>query len=214
MKQKRRLGRPPKADGHDRREKILRVALDLFSQQGFEATSIRQIAREVEISDPALYSHFKNKQEMLEDLFEMHGPKAVHSAIDSLDLEGAMKSPRKFAEDALGRLAERWFVPAENKFFRLMLIENLTGNIPETLTLETVQKPMRDRLTSLAHWLVKTGVAIKVNPEWMVLQFMAPITAIRTEIAMNPSRHTPHSVQRRLLNHLNQFIAVFLPRLK
>lgn len=213
MKQKRRLGRPPKQDGLDRREEILAAALDLFSQHGFEATSIRQIASQVGISDPALYSHFKSKQEILAELFEIHGPKALNSAVETLDLSIAIKSPRKFAEDSLNKLAERWFIPAENKFFRLMLLENLTGTIPETLTLEAIQKPMRDRLTSVAQWLVKSDFSIKVDPDWMVSQFISPISAIRTDVAMNPSKHTLQSVKSRLDNHLTHFIQTFLPRL-
>lgn len=200
-------------DGHDRREEILAAALDLFSKHGFEATSIRQIASQVGISDPALYSHFKSKQEMLEDLFEMHGPKALYMAVEDLDLTDALKSPRKFAEDSLNKLAERWFIPAENKFFRLMLLENLTGAIPEALTLETVQRPMKVRLTVLARWLIKSGMAIDIDPEWMVLQFLSPISAIRTDVAMNPSKHTLKSVKARLNSHLEHFIQVFVPRL-
>lgn len=213
MKKKRRLGRPPKQEGLDRREEILAVSLDLFSTHGFEATSIRQIASRVGISDPALYSHFKSKQEILEELFEIHGPKGVYSAAENLDLKEASKSPRRFAEDVLEKLAERWFIPAENKFFRLMLLENLTGNIPEELTLESIQKPMRARLATLANSLVKSGVACKVDPDWMVLQFISPISALRTEVAMNPAKHTIQTVKTRLKTHLNNFIDVFLPRL-
>jgi len=47
------------------REKILDVALDLFTDQGFDATSMREIAERLHISKPAIYYHFASKQEIL-----------------------------------------------------------------------------------------------------------------------------------------------------
>lgn len=44
------------------REKILRVAENLFMQQGYQATSTRQIAEAVGITQPNLYYHFKGKE--------------------------------------------------------------------------------------------------------------------------------------------------------
>ena len=48
------------------RELILQTALKLFSQKGFEAVSVRDIAAELELTAPALYVHFKSKQDILE----------------------------------------------------------------------------------------------------------------------------------------------------
>ena len=47
--------------GHTKQE-ILEASLDLFSVQGFEATSISQIASAVGIRKASLYSHFESKQ--------------------------------------------------------------------------------------------------------------------------------------------------------
>ena len=47
------------------REKILDVALDLFTDQGFDGTSMREIAERLGISKPAIYYHFASKEEIL-----------------------------------------------------------------------------------------------------------------------------------------------------
>ncbi len=47
------------------RERILDVALDLFTDQGFDGTSIREIAERLHISKPAIYHHFASKEEIL-----------------------------------------------------------------------------------------------------------------------------------------------------
>lgn len=47
------------------KERILDVALDLFVEQSYEATSLREIAERVEVSKAALYYHFPSKADIL-----------------------------------------------------------------------------------------------------------------------------------------------------
>src|SRR5262245_10107384 len=62
-----------------RRQQILDAARDLFFQQGFDSTTIEEIAERTELSKGAIYLHFPSKEEiyitlMLEGseiLFEM-----------------------------------------------------------------------------------------------------------------------------------------------
>jgi AcrR family transcriptional regulator len=51
--------------GAPTRERILDVALDLFTDQGFDATSLREIAEQLHISKPAIYYHFASKEDIL-----------------------------------------------------------------------------------------------------------------------------------------------------
>jgi AcrR family transcriptional regulator len=48
----------------DTRDRILAVATTLFYRQGYGGTSMNSIAAELNISGPALYWHFKSKQEL------------------------------------------------------------------------------------------------------------------------------------------------------
>jgi AcrR family transcriptional regulator len=47
------------------RDRILDVALDLFTEQGFDATSLRQIAERLGVTKAALYYHFESKDDIL-----------------------------------------------------------------------------------------------------------------------------------------------------
>jgi AcrR family transcriptional regulator len=66
-----RDGRPGRGGGNgdqageSTRERILDVALDLFTDQGFDGTSMREIAERLNISKPAIYYHFASKEEIL-----------------------------------------------------------------------------------------------------------------------------------------------------
>ena len=51
---------------------ILATALKLFSQQGFAAVSMRQIAKETGIQAGTIYNHYPTKQALLHTLLESH----------------------------------------------------------------------------------------------------------------------------------------------
>ncbi len=55
----------PQGGSGDTRVRILDVALDLFIEQGFDGTSLRQIAEELGVTKAALYYHFRSKDDIL-----------------------------------------------------------------------------------------------------------------------------------------------------
>src|ERR1700691_1913455 len=69
-----RADAPPAARPHggegarSTRERILDVALELFTRQGYDKTSLRDIAERLGITKAALYYHFERKQDILLEL--------------------------------------------------------------------------------------------------------------------------------------------------
>jgi AcrR family transcriptional regulator len=62
---------PPRTDTRSRAQK---VALELFAEQGYEKTSLREIAGRLGVTKAALYYHFKSKEDIVhsftDDYFE------------------------------------------------------------------------------------------------------------------------------------------------
>ncbi|MDW8809886.1 TetR/AcrR family transcriptional regulator [Streptomyces scabiei] len=54
----------------DTRQRIQDVALALFAEQGYEKTSLREIAERLDVTKAALYYHFKTKEDILISLFQ------------------------------------------------------------------------------------------------------------------------------------------------
>lgn len=52
----------------DTRERIQSVALERFTENGYDQTSLREIAEDLGVSKAALYHHFKTKEEILDSL--------------------------------------------------------------------------------------------------------------------------------------------------
>lgn len=54
----------------DTRQRIQQVALELFSERGYDKTSLRELADRLEITRPALYYHFKAKEDILTSVID------------------------------------------------------------------------------------------------------------------------------------------------
>ena len=61
------------------RPMVIRAALELLEKVGLDGLTTRRLAEELGVQGPALYWHFKNKQELIDEmaralLVEAHGP--------------------------------------------------------------------------------------------------------------------------------------------
>src|SRR6185369_14993893 len=54
----------------DTRSRIQRIALELFIEQGYEQTSLREIAERLGVTKAALYYHFRTKDDIVDSLVQ------------------------------------------------------------------------------------------------------------------------------------------------
>jgi AcrR family transcriptional regulator len=75
----------------DTRSRVQKVALELFAEQGYEKTSLREIAERLGVTKAALYYHFKSKEDIVRSFTEDY-----FAEIDAL-LDWAKDQPRNEA---------------------------------------------------------------------------------------------------------------------
>jgi len=89
-----------KRTGSETKAEAQRVALELFTTKGFEATSLREIAEQLGISKAALYYHFKSKNDIVNSMMSSRGNEAAELLAWAISQES---SP-----DLLERTVLRW----------------------------------------------------------------------------------------------------------
>jgi AcrR family transcriptional regulator len=98
----------------DTRARIQSVALELFAEQGYDKTSLREIAERLGVTKAALYYHFKSKEDIVTSLVEDY-----FGAIDELVAWGKTlpKTPESRAE-----VLRRYYgiVAAAGQVFRML----------------------------------------------------------------------------------------------
>ena len=85
------------------KEKIFDVSLELFSQKGFNNTSVRQIAREVGIKESSIYNHYPSKQAILDEILKtFQNQLIIYDADEALMDELLEKDPLLFYKTGSG----------------------------------------------------------------------------------------------------------------
>jgi AcrR family transcriptional regulator len=63
-------GRADSRSRGDTRARIQQVAVELFTEHGYEGTSLREIAERLDVTKAALYYHFRSKEDIVRSLVE------------------------------------------------------------------------------------------------------------------------------------------------
>src|SRR6266480_5716187 len=96
------------------RERIQAIALELFAEQGYEKTSLREIAERLGVTKAALYYHFKSKEDIVRSFVEDY-----RAELEAL-LDWAKDQPR--GDASRRELLDRYVgvVLASNEVFRFL----------------------------------------------------------------------------------------------
>jgi AcrR family transcriptional regulator len=104
-------GHTPRTDTRSRAQK---VALELFAEQGYEKTSLREIAERLGVTKAALYYHFKSKEDIVHSFTDDY-----FAGLDHL-LNWAKEQPR--TDEARREILDRYVsvVLASSEVFRFL----------------------------------------------------------------------------------------------
>lgn len=163
---------------NETKQKILDVALDLFSQNGFSAVSIRDICKVVDIKESSVYYHFKNKQAILNELLQHF--ESIATGLMS-QLEQALTITEKTVEGNIFEQTcdcffEKYLLDEYcNKIMRLLSIERFSNDdIQEVYDYWMIDKPLNFQ-TKAFSLLMSIGVIKAADSKYLAIKFYAPI---------------------------------------
>lgn len=197
------------------KQEILEAALDLFSTQGFEATSVSQIADAVGIRKASLYSHFASKQEILESLMtQVLEQYNKHSIFIHTDWDNAA-----FAEAKQNLSAEE----VEQVVFtqiRYILHDPLVSKARKMLTIEQFRNAQMAELqtkqnytnvmkyfTNLMRFFIQRGKLKDGDAEIMAAQLCLPVSVWINLCDREPERED--EVIELAGRHIRQFFEMY-----
>lgn len=116
--------RRPHKDSKPTKERIFDVSLDLFSQKGFDAVSVREIARTVGIRESSIYNHYKNKEAILDAIMEYFVEELSQSSLPvDVGDELISQGPEVYFNVGAEMFIKQVNTPKMEKIWRLVSIE-------------------------------------------------------------------------------------------
>ena len=197
------------------KEQILAASLDLFSVNGFEATSIAQIADAVGLRKASLYSHFASKQDTLDTLVdELTKEFDQHSIFVRADWDNPA-----FTADKKGMTMEA-IVDMVKGQIRYIIHDPRISKVRKMLTIEQFQNESLRKIqtkhsyedilrynTGLIRFLIREGILREDDPEIMAAQFAWPISMWTNLCDREPEREA--EAMELMDRHIKQFFRVY-----
>ena len=107
------------------KEKIFDVSIDLFSQDGYDGVSIRQIAKEVGIKESSIYNHYQSKESILESILSYYINEMLKEEAPIMQSEKNLKMDfDQFYKEGSDRFISKLSEEKMMKITRIFLVES------------------------------------------------------------------------------------------
>lgn len=197
------------------KQKILEAALELFSVQGYEATSISQLAEAVGIRKASLYSHFENKQAILDALIqttlEQYAQHSIFTKADWDDPDFTRDkenlTPEAAAQMFMGQIRYILHDPQISRARKMLTIEQFQN--PQMAQLQTRQNytDVMRYFTGLVRFLIRQGRLADSDPNITAAQLCLPISVWINLCDREPERED--EIMQLIQRHIRQFFEVY-----
>lgn len=180
------------------KEKIANEALTLFSQKGYNGTSVKDIAHAVGIKDSSLYKHYRSKNEIFSEIvLQMSNNMQELSIQVGLPLENnyeeAASYYKKLTLDGLITLSRVIFLfylkdPFVSRFRRMATIEQYQSKEIYEVYQNIFMEASITYQTALFAEMIKQGAFIEVEPEILAMNFYTPIFFLICKYDQEPDK--------------------------
>ena len=200
----------------DTRQRILREALRLFSQRGYDAVSVEQIAEAVGIKAPSLYKHYKGKQDIFDAVFAETARRydaftdsiSVHLGNTAEDLDTLLcLNAEDLVRMVRSLVAYSLHDDFISQFRRMMTIEQFRSPQLSALYSERYVAQIQRYHTGLFTRMISLGVLRDEDPQLLALIYDAPILLMLGECDRHPEME--EEAMRQLEAHVRLFYRTY-----
>lgn len=159
------------------KERILEVSLELFSQRGYSAVSIRDISKSVGIKESSVYYHFENKQNIFDVLLDRFS-EIAKGMMNQLET-GLTEELNSFS-DGINRVSNCFFEQYLmndfcNKVMRIMFIEQFNNeNVRKLYQHWLMDEPLNFQ-SKIFSVLISIGIIPNCRSDYLAVKYYAPI---------------------------------------
>ena len=168
------------------KEKILETALTLFAKNGYDGTSVEQIAQDVGIKAPSLYKHFKGKEDILNALIDIAEARYEKSFGSSKKIVTVPENIDGFIHEMMKRIRFTMSDPIIKKM-RIFLVQEQfrSERLAENTTRHQVDGLLQ-MYQKILEALMAAGIIVKDDPEMLATEITAPVALWISKVDRQP----------------------------
>ncbi len=195
---------------------IITEALRLFASNGYDATTMEQIARAANMKTPSLYNHFPGKQAIFEAVVDYCKEECARLVENShLYLKHGSAEQRILSmtvEDQINDVKRlfRFTLHSEfpSLFHRLLVVEQYRHTRLAVEYNRYIVEKQLQIFTDLARIMIANGRIVSGDPEAIALQYVSPISLLLELCFRQPEKE--QLALELLEEHIRQFNRVYV----
>lgn len=178
------------------REKIMKVALKLFSSNGYYKTSTNLIASEAKVNESTLFRHFKTKEELFQATTEEY--------VRVIDVKNEVEKSKKgnFKQTML-EISRKYlnYCYLNERLYRIQM--RLQEDMKSFVKLK-LSRSFKEALIEYFQTLLDEG-EIQGNPEIMAVSLVNSLLGMYHVYLLSDKQFTDISIDELLIEHVDQF---------
>lgn len=186
------------------KERILDAALELFAQNGYAGTNMRDLAQSVGLTKSALYKHYQSKEDIWDSLLDQV---AAHYSEGFQRTARALEQVESFDELAELALHMFDFTAHDEKIIlarKILLTEQFRNERARSLATEYFLDQMERLFEGAFETMMHRGLMKKDDPSILAFAFVAPVGALVHQLDREPEREA--AIFRRVRSFVDHFI--------
>ncbi len=201
----------------DRKKQIMTESLALFSKQGYDGVSMRDIAKAVGFRESALYKHYKSKREIVDTIFTFMESRYqdVLKEIKLPESDDFTVLAKEYKNEGLDTLKKQcsalflyWLKDEQAAQFRRLLVQEQFRHLEaENLLREFLMDGALQYQRALFEKMTEIGYFKSVDSEVLALQFYSPIFMLLCKYDGKPEKEGEALVL--LERHIDTFDATY-----
>ena len=190
------------------RERILDETLTLFADNGYDGTSVEQIADKVGIKAPSLYNHFKGKEDILNTLIDMAESRYEKYFGSDKRFGRLPGSKEEFIRSEIQRVSFTVNDPAICKIRKFLVREQFRSERFAEITTKHQLNGIEGMYTKIIEGMMNEGLFKKDDPELLAAEVTAPVALWIAKADRQPQcgQESMENIER----HIRHFCDVYM----
>ncbi len=192
--------------GKSTKDLILKASMELFSEYGYKAASVRKIAAKVGIRESALYNHFTNKEEIFKAVASTLFSTPTSASQSERSVAERAKDGKKFLFSFIVGYKLMTFDAKNERLFRILMIELLQNKtIRESFKSEFHNNNIK-MLSEAFFVMMQEDIVRSGDPKLMATEFLSPLFYLRLQVTLLKIDNEPTtSLSTQFEKHLDFF---------
>ena len=190
------------------KEKILEAALTLFAENGYDGTSVEEIAKSVGIKAPSLYKHYKGKEDLLNALIDAAEVRYEETFGSEQNIGKIPDSREEFIGTTMGRVRFTIQDPIIKKVRIFLVQEQFRNDRLAEITTRHQTDGIRKMFAGILAGMMAAGLVVKDDPDLLALELTAPASLLIAKADRQPQ--CEEDVLQTIEKHIRHFCNVYM----